>query len=96
MLVLVTYDVCVQTLSGQKRLRRVAKICTNYGIRVQNSVFECVVNQAQFLVLRNKLLKEMDEETDSIRFYHIGNTFEKKVEHYGAKPALQVEEPLIL
>ena len=96
MLILVTYDVSLQTASGQKRLRHVAKICTNYGIRVQNSVFECVVDQAQFLVLRNKLLKEMDKETDSIRFYRLGNNYSEKVEHYGVAPVVQAEEPLIL
>ena len=96
MLVLVTYDVSLQTQSGQKRLRHVAKICTNYGIRVQNSVFECVVDQAQYLVLRNRLLKEIDEKADSIRFYRLGNNYNEKVEHYGVAPAIQVEEPLIL
>ena len=96
MLVLVTYDVSLQTASGQKRLRRVAKICTNYGIRVQNSVFECVVDQAQFLLLRDKLLKEMDEQSDSIRFYRLGNKYTEKVEHYGIAPAIQAEEPLVL
>ena len=96
MLVLVTYDVSLQTASGQRRLRRVAKICTNYGIRVQNSVFECVVDQAQFLVLRNQLLKEMDETSDSIRFYRLGNNYTEKVEHYGVSPAVQAEQPLVL
>ena len=96
MLVLVTYDVCLKTSNGQKRLRNVAKICTNYGVRVQNSVFECVVNQAQFLVLRSELLKEIDSESDSIRFYRLGNNYSEKVEHYGIRPTVQVEEPLIL
>ena len=96
MLVLVTYDVSLQTASGQRRLRRVAKICTNYGIRVQNSVFECVVDQAQFLVLRNQLLKEMDETSDSIRFYRLRNNYTEKVEHYGVSPAVQAEQPLVL
>ncbi len=96
MLVLVSYDVSLLTHSGQKRLRHVAKICTDYGIRVQNSVFECVVDQAQFLVLRSKLLKEMNEKTDSIRFYRLGNNYTETIEHYGITPAVQVEEPLIL
>ena len=96
MLILVTYDVSLQSLRGQKRLRRVAKICTNYGIRVQNSVFECIVDQAQFLVLRSKLLKEIDPQCDSIRFYRLGNNYTEKVEHYGFAPDVQVDEPLIL
>ena len=96
MLILVTYDVSLQTASGQKRLRHVAKICTNYGIRVQNSVFECVVDQAQFLLLRDKLLKEMDEQSDSIRFYRLGNNYTEKVEHYGVAPDIRAEEPLVL
>ncbi len=96
MLVLVTYDVSLQTTSGQKRLRNVAKICTNYGIRVQNSVFECVVDQAQFLVLRSKLLKTIDDKADSIRFYRLGNNYTEKIEHYGIAPSIQAEGTLIL
>ena len=96
MLVLVTYDVSLIAPGGQKRLRRVAGICEKYGVRVQNSVFECIVDQAQFLLLRNAILKEIDRESDSIRFYRLGNHYREKVEHYGVAPAIQVDEPLIL
>lgn len=96
MLVLVTYDVCLDSPAGQKRLRRVAKRCMDYGVRVQNSVFECVVDQAQFLQLRHDVLGEIDESKDSVRFYRLGDRYSEKVEHYGAKPSLKVEEPLIL
>lgn len=96
MLVLVTYDVCLDSLSGHKRLRRVAKCCTNYGIRVQKSVFECVVTNEQFIRMRHDILKEYDESKDSIRFYHLGNNHDNKVEHYGVKTAINVEAPLIL
>ena len=96
MLVLVTYDVSLTDAGGQKRLRRVAKICQNYGIRVQNSVFECVVDQAQFLLLKDKLLKEISAEEDSLRFYRLGNNYTSKVEHYGVKRGINVESTLIL
>lgn len=96
MLVLVTYDVCLDTPAGNRRLRRVAKCCTNYGVRVQNSVFECVVDNEQFIRLRHDILKEYDESKDSIRFYNLGNNHQNKVEHYGAKVSIDVEEPLIL
>ncbi len=96
MLVLVTYDVCLDTQDGQKRLRRVAKVCTNYGVRVQNSVFECVVDQAQYVMLKNKIRKEIDEEKDSVRFYRLGNSYTEKVEFFGKNTTLQVEQPLIL
>ena len=96
MLVLVTYDVSLLTGSGQKRLRKVAKICLNYGVRVQNSVFECIVDQAQFLLLRDQLLKVMDTENDSIRFYRLGNHYDEKVEQYGSSPSVKVDQPLII
>lgn len=96
MLVLVTYDVCLDSRAGQKRLRRVAKCCLNYGVRVQNSVFECVLDQAQFLRLRHEVLREIDESKDSVRFYRLGNKYSEKIEHYGAKPTLKVEDPLII
>lgn len=96
MLVLVTYDVSVDTTGGQKRLRRVAKCCTDFGIRVQNSVFECIVNEEQFIRLRHGILKEIDQNKDSIRFYRLGNNYLEKVEFYGVKPVIDVEKPLIL
>ncbi len=95
MLVLVTYDVNTQDREGRKRLRRVAKQCVNYGVRVQNSVFECIVDAAQLRMLKKKLSDEIDEEKDSLRFYYLGNNHQIKVEHIGAKPALSVEDELI-
>jgi CRISPR-associated protein Cas2 len=96
MLVLITYDVNTETSAGRKRLRHVAKICTNYGQRVQHSVFECVLNAAEHRLVKDKLLKQIDCETDSLRFYLLGNNYKKKVEHFGAKQAFDVTEPLIL
>lgn len=96
MLVLVTYDVSLTEISGQKRLRKVAKICQNYGVRVQNSVFECVVDQTQYVFLKERLRREINEKEDSVRFYRLGNNYKEKVEHYGIQTAIQVEEPLIL
>ena len=95
MLVLVTYDVNTEDREGRKRLRRVAKQCVNYGVRVQNSVFECIVDAAQLRMLKKKLSDEIDEEKDSLRFYYLGNNHQTKVEHIGAKPALAVEDELI-
>jgi CRISPR-associated protein Cas2 len=96
MLVLITYDVNTETPMGRKRLRQVAKTCVNYGQRVQNSVFECMVDAAQLVAVKSKLLKLIDEKTDSLRFYSLGNNYKTKVEHYGAKPSFDVTEPLIL
>ena len=95
MLVLITYDVNTETPAGKKRLRKVAKTCVNYGIRVQNSVFECVVDSVTMLSLKNELSKIIDEEKDSLRFYYLGNNYDKKVEHIGAKETINVEKPLI-
>ncbi|GLC88905.1 CRISPR-associated endonuclease Cas2 [Lysinibacillus piscis] len=96
MLVLVTYDVATKSASGQKRLRKVAKICENYGLRVQNSVFECIVDATQFKQLKLQLTDIIDEEMDSLRFYQLGNQYKSKVEHIGAKESFNVEETLIL
>ena len=96
MFVLITYDVNTQDPSGRKRLRRVAKQCVNYGVRVQNSVFECVAEPATIADLNNKLIKEIDVQKDSLRFYYLGQSKAKtRVEHIGAKTAINVEEPLI-
>ncbi len=95
MLILVTYDVSLTDPGGQKRLRRVAKVCQNYGVRVQNSVFECVVDQTQYVVLKDRLCKEIDEDKDSLRLYRLGNNYKEKVEHYGVKQSINVENPLI-
>lgn len=91
MLVLVTYDVSVMTIDGQRRLRNIAKTCLDYGMRVQNSVFECEVDQAQFVQLKAKLLDIFNPEEDSLRFYFLGKKGRTKVEHIGAKP---VSDPL--
>lgn len=96
MLVLVTYDVNVEGSEGKRRLRRVAKICQNFGIRVQNSVFECVVDSVKLLELKNKLATAIDMEKDSLRYYNLGNVGRRKVLHVGAKPALDVEDVLII
>lgn len=85
MLVLITYDVCVSDDRGLYRLRQIAKYCQKFGQRVQNSVFECVVDESKFMEIKNELLKLMDEEKDSIRFYKLGNNYKNKVEHYGIK-----------
>lgn len=86
MLVLVTYDVSVVTPGGQRRLRNIAKTCLDYGMRVQNSVFECEVDPAQFVMLKNQLMEIFDPEEDSLRFYFLGKKGRQKVEHVGAKP----------
>lgn len=80
---------------GVKRLRKVAKICQNYGQRVQNSVFECIVDATQFTTLKYELKEVIDDELDSLRFYRLGNNYTSKVEHIGAKEAIDLEGPLI-
>lgn len=95
MLVLATYDVETVTPEGRKRLRRVAKECVNLGQRVQNSVFECLVDPAQFAELRHKLEQIIDPEKDSLRFYFLGSNWRKRVEHIGAKPSFDPEGVLI-
>lgn len=96
MMVLVTYDVNTETTAGQKRLRRVAKACENYGQRVQNSVFECLVDPARWAVLRQKLIDETDQDYDSLRFYFLGKNWKRRVEHVGAKPSYDPEGPLLI
>ncbi|WP_062197054.1 CRISPR-associated endonuclease Cas2 [Massilibacterium senegalense] len=95
MLMLVTYDVQTTTLSGTKRLRKVAKKCEQYGVRVQNSVFECIVDSAQMRQLELELEKLIDPKVDSLRFYRLGNNHDNKVKHIGAKHSLEVDKPLI-
>ncbi|RMD63286.1 CRISPR-associated endonuclease Cas2 [Candidatus Parcubacteria bacterium] len=95
MLVVVAYDVNTETLAGQARLRKVAKICENYGQRVQNSVFECLVDAAQWRVLKARLVEAINPEKDSLRFYFLGNNWRGKVEHVGAKTTVDLEGPLI-
>lgn len=96
MLVLVTYDVDTTTLEGQRRLRRVAKECMNYGQRVQNSVFECLVDFTQFTKLKINLENIISEGQDSVRFYHLGKNYEAKVETIGIKRGQNLQEELIL
>lgn len=96
MLVLVTYDVNTETAKGRKRLRRVAKTCENFGQRVQNSVFECLVDPAQWTSLRQQLIDEVEEEQDSLRFYFLGKNWKRRVEHFGAKPSYDPEGPLVV
>ena len=96
MLVLITYDVNTEDAKGRARLRRVAKQCVNHGQRVQNSVFECILDAATCRMLQHKLEEIIDKETDSLRFYYLGNNYKPKVEHIGAKAVSDVTEPLIV
>lgn len=96
MLVLITYDVNTETAAGRKRLRKVAKQCVNYGQRVQNSVFECVLDAAKCREVQHILEQIIDKEKDSLRFYYLGNHYQSKVEHIGAKPTLDVEDTLLI
>lgn len=96
MFVLVSYDVATSEPGGQKRLRRVAKACKNYGQRVQFSVFECIVDPAQWAIFRQRLLAEINPEEDSLRFYFLGSNWRHRVEHVGAKASFDQEGPLII
>lgn len=95
MLILITYDVNTETSAGQSRLRKVAKQCVNYGQRVQNSVFECQVDAVKYREIKAALEKIVDKDTDSLRFYNLGDKYKNKVEHIGTKPSFDVTEPLI-
>ena len=96
MFVLVSYDVAVSEPGGQRRLRRVAKTCKDFGQRVQFSVFECIVDPAQWVLLKERLIREIDPGSDSLRFYYLGSNWERRVEHIGAKPGIDQEGPLIV
>lgn len=96
MYILVTYDINTTTAEGRRRLRLVAKICLNYGQRVQNSVFECKVEEGQFLMLKNDLKEIIDHEKDSLRFYRLGKGYRKNIESIGKNDAYNMDEPLIL
>lgn len=96
MLVLVTYDVNTETAAGRARLRKVAKQCVNYGRRVQNSVFECILDNAQCVMLKAILAEIIDEKTDSLRFYYLGNKYQTKVDHIGVDRGTPADQPLIL
>lgn len=93
---LITYDVCTDTAAGKTRLRKVAKQCVNYGQRVQNSVFECILDAAQCRKVQHILEEIIDPQTDSLRFYYLGNHYKSKVEHIGAKPAYEAEGILMV
>ncbi len=95
MLVLITYDVNTEGNEGKTRLRKVAKICVNYGQRVQNSVFECSLDASQLCMVKNKLLKVINTKTDSLRIYNLGNNYKSKIEHFGAKPTYMPDDTLI-
>ncbi len=96
MFVLVSYDVAITSPGGKRRLRRVAKTCLNFGQRVQFSVFECVVEPAQWVALRNQLESIIDMDHDSLRYYYLGSNWKRKIEHVGAKPTLDLDDPLIV
>lgn len=96
MYVLVTYDVETIGSDGKKRLRKIAKICLNYGQRVQNSVFECKVNEQEYLLLKSEIMKEMDAQKDSVRFYRLGTKYKEKIEHFGIKEPYDFEEAFII
>lgn len=96
MLILITYDVNTMDISGKKRLRQVAKACQCYGQRVQNSVFECIIDNGQAILLKQKLSKIIDEGKDSLRFYNLGNSYKTKVEHIGTKVPIDLDGFLML
>jgi CRISPR-associated protein Cas2 len=96
MMMLVSYDVSTESEGGKRRLRRVARACRDFGQRVQYSVFECEVDPAQWVKLKARLLREIDPAKDSLRFYHLGANWKRRVEHAGARPSLDLEGPLVL
>jgi CRISPR-associated protein Cas2 len=96
MFVIVSYDVATSEGNGQRRLRRVAKACQDFGQRVQFSVFECIVDPAQWAALKERLISEIDQDKDSLRFYYLGSNWHRKVEHVGAKVPLDQEGPLLI
>lgn len=96
MLVLITYDVNTEDSAGKRRLRKIAKQCVNYGQRVQNSVFECLLDAGQAKLLQHELRALMDEDKDSLRFYYLGNHYKAKVEHFGVKSSYEPEGLLMI
>lgn len=95
MMLVVTYDVDTSDTAGQKRLRKVAKICERYGMRVQNSVFEVLVDAAQLVTLKSELEKVINIAQDSVRFYRLGNTYENRIETMGKRPLVEAGKALI-
>ena len=96
MLVVITYDVSTVDAGGQKRLRKMAKQCVNYGQRVQNSVFECLVDAAQCKLLQHRLCEIMDPEKDSLRFYYLGDKYKTRIEHFGVRAGYDPEGTLMI
>jgi len=96
MMVLITYDVSTISEDGKKRLRKVAKQCVNYGQRVQNSVFERLIDPAQFARLKHTLEAIIDKDSDSLRYYYLGNNWKRRVDHVGAKEAFDPEGAMIV
>lgn len=96
MYVLITYDVATTTDGGKRRLRHVAKACLDYGQRVQNSVFECSLDPAQLVRLKHRVLSILDLGEDSVRFYHLGNNWRSRIDHYGVKGGFDIDGPLVL
>ena len=95
MMLLITYDVSTVTESGKKRLSKVAKLCSNYGQRVQNSVFECNLDNAKYVEFKGKLLKTIDQKQDSLRIYNLGNHYNQRIEQFGVKVSYDPEGELI-
>jgi len=96
LLVLITYDVNTESSEGRSRLRKVARVCVNYGQRVQHSVFECMLDAAQLRAIKHKLLTLIDVDKDSLRFYNLGNNYKTRIEHLGAKESYDPQEPMII
>lgn len=96
MLVLVTYDVSTEDEKGKKRLRKIAKLCESYGQRVQNSVFECLVDPSLWNIFSHKLLSIMDPAQDSLRFYFLGRNWKGRIDHFGAKASYDPEGLLLI
>lgn len=96
MMVLVSYDVVTENNAGKRRLRKVAKVCLNYGQRVQYSVFECIVDPAQWTKLKNELVEVIDKGKDSLRFYFLGANWQQRVEHVGAKEVVDLEKDTLI
>ena len=96
MLVLITYDVNTEDNEGKKRLRQVAKICSKYGQRVQNSVFECILDESKYAMVKDELVNVIDCKNDSLRFYRLGNNYKNRIEHIGNKPKYMQDDILVL
>ena len=94
-MVIVSYDVKTSDPDGAKRLRHIAKICQNYGVRVQNSVFECLVDTANLELLKEKLLDQIDETKDSLYFFNLGKNYKNRIKSYGIKEVINLESPVI-